>query len=118
MLAFEVQSHSAFLSAICRDAANTCEVDTPVKPPDVLFSIFLGSVTHGQILKVWISLSFHDMSIRWCKTFREFGKYNYFLDALFNCIYYMRCMNMRRSGINSIRYFVIGNSYVGGSFFS
>ena len=40
------------------------------------------------------------------------------LNALYNCIYYMRCMNMKRYGINSIRFFVIGNSYVGGSFFS
>ncbi|KAK7837197.1 hypothetical protein CFP56_021487 [Quercus suber] len=36
---------------LSRDAANTWEVDTPVKPPDVLFSIFLGSITHDQILK-------------------------------------------------------------------
>ena len=34
-------------------------MDTPVKPPDVLFSIFLGSITHDQILNVWIFLSFH-----------------------------------------------------------
>ena len=48
------------------------------KTTEVLFSIFLGSITHDQILNVWIFLSFHDISIRRCKTSREFGKYNYF----------------------------------------
>nr|POF20241.1 hypothetical protein CFP56_48210 [Quercus suber] len=41
-----------YFSIAKRDAANTWEVDTPVKPPDVLSSIFLGSITHDQILKV------------------------------------------------------------------
>ncbi|XP_050257257.1 histone deacetylase 14, chloroplastic-like isoform X2 [Quercus robur] len=44
-----------YFSTTKRDTANTWEVDTPVKPPDVLFSIFLGSVTHDQILKVLAS---------------------------------------------------------------
>uniref|UniRef100_A0A7N2MRL1 Histone deacetylase domain-containing protein n=1 Tax=Quercus lobata TaxID=97700 RepID=A0A7N2MRL1_QUELO len=48
-------SRCTFLQLKGRDTANTWEVDTPVKPPDVLFSIFLGSVTHDQILKVLAS---------------------------------------------------------------
>ena len=44
------------------DAANTLEVDTAFKPPDVLFSRFLRSIAHDHILEVWISLSLHDMS--------------------------------------------------------
>ena len=47
MLAFEVLRHGAYLSAIYRDAANVWEMDTPVKPPDVLFSRLLGSMAHG-----------------------------------------------------------------------
>ena len=45
MLDFEVLSCSAYLYTICRDATNTWQVDTPVKPP------------HDQMLKVWIPLS-------------------------------------------------------------
>ena len=56
MLASKVPSLSAYLSSICRDAANTWEVDTAFKPPDVLFSCFLGSMAHDHILEVWISL--------------------------------------------------------------
>ena len=64
MLASKVLSHSAYLSSICRDAANKWEVDTAFKPLDELFSIFLGSITHDMIV-YWRygSLSFHDMSI-------------------------------------------------------
>ena len=58
MLASKVPSHSAYLSSICRDAANTWEMDTAFKPPDVLFSCFLGSMAHDHILEVWIYLSF------------------------------------------------------------
>ena len=57
MLASKVPSHSAYLSSICRDAANTWVMDTAFKPPDVLFSCFLGSIAHDHILEVWISLS-------------------------------------------------------------
>ena len=57
MLASKVPSHSAYLSSICRDAANTWEVDTAFKPPEVLFSCFLGSMAHDHILEVWNSLS-------------------------------------------------------------
>ena len=57
MLASKVPSHSAYLSSICRDAANTWEMDTAFKPPDVLFSCFLGSMAHDHLLEVWISLS-------------------------------------------------------------
>ena len=57
MLAFEVLSHSAYLFAIYRDAANTWKMDTPVKQPDVLFNRLLGSMAHDQMLKVWILLS-------------------------------------------------------------
>ena len=57
MLAFEVLSHSADLSAIYRDAANAWEMDTSVKQPDVLFSRLLGSMAHDRMLKVWILLS-------------------------------------------------------------
>ena len=77
MLDFEVLSRSAYLYTICRDATNIWEVDTPIKPPNVLFNSFLGSIAHDQMLKVWIPLSCSDMSIWWCKTYREFGKYNY-----------------------------------------
>ena len=35
----------------------THEVDSPIKPPNVLFSSFHGSIAHDQILKVWIPLS-------------------------------------------------------------
>ena len=63
MLGFEVLSRSAYLYTICRDATNTCEVDTLIKPPNVLFSSFLGSIAHDQMLKVWIPLSFHDYMI-------------------------------------------------------
>ena len=38
MIDFEVLSHSAYLYTICRDAANTWEVDTPVKTLNVLLS--------------------------------------------------------------------------------
>ena len=64
MLASKVLSHIAYLSSICRDAANKWEVDTAFKPLDELFSIFLGSITHDMIV-YWRygSLSFHDMSI-------------------------------------------------------
>ena len=41
MIDFEVLSHSAYLETICRDVANTWEVDTPVKTPNVLLSSFL-----------------------------------------------------------------------------
>ena len=43
MLDFEVLSRSAYLYlyTICRDARNIWEVDTPVKPPNVLFNSFL-----------------------------------------------------------------------------
>nr|POE66599.1 hypothetical protein CFP56_32807 [Quercus suber] len=37
---------------IGRDAANTWEMDTPVKQPDVLFSRLLGSMAHDRMLKV------------------------------------------------------------------
>ncbi|KAF3974487.1 hypothetical protein CMV_002170 [Castanea mollissima] len=53
----ELRSHigreviKMYFSTAKWDAANTWEVDTPVKPPDVLFRIFLGNVTHDQILK-------------------------------------------------------------------
>ena len=57
MLGFEVLSRSAYLYTICGDATNTCEVDTPIKAPNVLFSSFLGSIAHNQTLKVWIPLS-------------------------------------------------------------
>ena len=57
MLAFEVLSHSADLSAIYRDAANAWEMDTSVKQPDLLFSRLLGSMAHDWMLKVWILLS-------------------------------------------------------------
>ena len=63
ILASKVPSHSAYLSSICRDAANTWEADTAFKPPNVLFNCFLGSMAHDHILEVRISLSFHDMSI-------------------------------------------------------
>ena len=64
MLASNVLSHSAYLSFICRDAANTLEVDTTFKPLDELFSSFLGSIAHDMIVN-WRygSLSFHDMSL-------------------------------------------------------
>ena len=64
MLASKVLSHSAYLSSICRDAADTWEVDTAFKTLDELFSIFLGSITHDMIV-YWRygSLSFLDMSI-------------------------------------------------------
>uniref|UniRef100_A0A7N2LFR3 Uncharacterized protein n=1 Tax=Quercus lobata TaxID=97700 RepID=A0A7N2LFR3_QUELO len=51
MLGFEVLSRSAYLYTICRDATNTCEVDTPIKAPNVLFNSFLGSIAHNQTLK-------------------------------------------------------------------
>ncbi|KAF3946530.1 hypothetical protein CMV_027214 [Castanea mollissima] len=35
-----------------RDAANTWEVGTAFKPPDVLFSCFLGSMAHDHILEI------------------------------------------------------------------
>ncbi|KAF3949128.1 hypothetical protein CMV_024957 [Castanea mollissima] len=35
-----------------RDAANTWEVDFAFKPPDVLFSCFLGSMAHDHILEI------------------------------------------------------------------
>ena len=57
MLDFEVLIRSAYLYTICRDATNTWEVDTSVKPPNVLFSSFLDSIAHDQMLKVWIPLS-------------------------------------------------------------
>ena len=41
MIDFKVLSHSAYLYTICRDAANTWEVDTPVKTPNVLLNSFL-----------------------------------------------------------------------------
>ena len=63
MVASKVLNHSAYLSSICRDAASTWEVDTAFKPSGVLFSSFLGCIAHDHILEVWISLSFHDMSI-------------------------------------------------------
>ena len=63
MLDFEVLSRSAYLYTICRHATNIWEVDTPIKPPNVLFNSFLGSIAHDQMLKVWIPLSFRDMSI-------------------------------------------------------
>ena len=64
MLASKVLSHSAYFSSICRDAANTWEVDTAFKPLDVLFSSFLKSIAHDMII-YWRygSLSFHDMSL-------------------------------------------------------
>ncbi|XP_065616390.1 uncharacterized protein LOC136061897 [Quercus suber] len=34
-----------------RDATNIWEVDTPVKPPNVLFNSFLGSIAHDEMLK-------------------------------------------------------------------
>ena len=46
MLDFEVLSHNAYLYTICRDATNIWEVDTPVKPPNVLFNNYLGSIAH------------------------------------------------------------------------
>ena len=57
MLDFEVLSCSAYLYTICRDATNTWQVDTPVKPPNVLSNNFLSNITHDQMLKVWIPLS-------------------------------------------------------------
>ena len=63
MLASKVPSHSAYLSSICRDIANTWEVDAAFKQPDLLFCCFLGSMAHDHILEVWISLSFHYISI-------------------------------------------------------
>ena len=95
MLAFEVQSHSAFLSAICRDAANTWEVDTPVKPPDVLFCIFLGNITHDQILKVSLYL------FMICPYDRVKCLENLVNIIIFGCfvqlyILHEVCMNMRR----------------------
>ena len=57
MLDFEVLIRSAYLYTICRDATNTWEVDTFVKPPNILFSSFLGSIAHDKMLKVWIPLS-------------------------------------------------------------
>ena len=63
MTASKVLNHSAYLSSICRDAANTWEVGTEFKPLDVLFCSFLGCIAHDYILEVWISLSFDDMSI-------------------------------------------------------
>ena len=63
MLASKVPSHSAYLSSICRDAANIWETDTAFKPPYVLFSCFPGSMAHDHMLEVWIFLSFNDMSI-------------------------------------------------------
>ena len=39
MLDFEVLSCIAYLYTICRDATNTCEVDTPNKPPNVLLNL-------------------------------------------------------------------------------
>ena len=57
MLDFEVLIRSAYLYTICRDATNTWEVNASVKPPNVLFSSFLGSIAHDQMLKVWIPLS-------------------------------------------------------------
>nr|POE53935.1 hypothetical protein CFP56_43397 [Quercus suber] len=35
-----------------RDATNIWEVDTPVKPPNVLFNSFLGSIAHDEMLKI------------------------------------------------------------------
>ena len=63
MIDFEVLSCSAYLYTICRDATNIWEVDNPVKPPNVLFNSFLGSIAHDQMLKVWIPLSCSDMPI-------------------------------------------------------
>lgn len=57
MLAFEVLSHSAYLSTIYRDVVNAWEMDTPVKQPVVLFSRLLGCMAHDRMLKVWILLS-------------------------------------------------------------
>ena len=35
----------------------TREVDTPIKPPNVLFSSFPRSIAHDQMLEVWVPLS-------------------------------------------------------------
>ena len=63
MLASKVLSHSAYLSSICRDAANTWEVDTAFKPPEVLFSCFLGSMARDHILEVYMSLSLFSLYV-------------------------------------------------------
>ena len=41
MLDFEVLSHSSYLYTICRDATNTWEVDTLIKPPNVFSAVSL-----------------------------------------------------------------------------
>ncbi|KAK7832346.1 hypothetical protein CFP56_026574 [Quercus suber] len=41
-----------FIGSLLKDATNIWEVDTPVKPPIVLFNSFLGSIAHDQMLKI------------------------------------------------------------------
>nr|POE89394.1 hypothetical protein CFP56_01754 [Quercus suber] len=48
-------------SQLLRDATNTWEVDTSVKPLNVLFSSFLGNIAHDQMLKISLGNLVYDL---------------------------------------------------------
>ena len=102
MLASKVLNHSAYLSSICRDAANTWEVDTAFKPHDVLFSSFLGSIAQDHILRCGSLSPFMICPYDGVKPIEILV--NKIIVGCFICFYvlYVACMKMKRYQSSSI----------------